>query len=224
MMKKQMIFMAAMVLVASTAFAGMGSGGGMGGNGNDNGMPGRPGNSGGMGAGMGPGAATITVADDGTVLTVRRTAGDPEVPGSGTIELVAISPTGGILWTWSASGAIHALEVSGSTVLVSSTDGLLTGTPGTPGSGEQASSILHALALSSGAELWALELDGRLMSLEPSANVIYAIVVSHDWTEGTEIVPRGGMNGPGAGMGTGEIELVAISYQGVVSWTISLNP
>jgi len=37
--------------------------------------------------------------------------------------------------------------------------------------------------------------------------------------EGTEIVPRGG----GYGTGTGDIKLYAISYQGVVSWTLDLN-
>lgn len=216
-MKKQMILFAAMILVASTAFAGMG---GMGGNG----MPGRPGNNGpGVGIGMGPaGGASLVVADDGTVLTIKRIPGDPEVPASGTIEVVAISPTGGELWTWTAPGAVHAIEVSGTTVLVSSRNADEVMTPGEPGSGQHASSLLYALALASGAELWTLEIEGHLMNLEPAANVIYAVVADHDAVDGNEIVPRGG-HGPGAGMGTGEITLYAISYQGVVSWTVALN-
>lgn len=219
-MKKEMILFAAMVLVASTAFAGMG------GNHGGNGMPGRPGgDGGGPGVGMGPaGGMSLTVADDGTVLTIKRTPGDPAVPGSGTIELVAIAPTGGVLWSWTAPGAIHTLAIGGGTVLVSTIDGGEVVTPGVPGSGQGQDSILYALALTSGAELWTLEIEGRILTLEPAANVIYAVVVDHEVVEGTEIVPRGGMNGPGVGQGTGEITLYAISYQGVVSWTVDLNP
>jgi hypothetical protein len=212
-MRKQMILLAVMLLAATTAVAGMGNNGG--------GAPGRPGNGGtgvGLGPAAGPGGWDLTVAADGTVLTVTRTGGDPAVPGSGTIELVAISPTGGTLWTWTSPGAIHALEIGGSTVLVSTVEPTQAGTAGVPGSGQQANSVLHALALTSGATLWTLEVDGRILRLEPAANVIYAIVADHELVEGTEIVPRGGMRG------TGEINLVAISYQGVVSWTVPLHP
>lgn len=215
-MKERTIFFAVMILAASTAFAGMGGGG--------HGMPGRPGNNDGGGAGMGPaGGAGLVVADDGTVLTIKRTPGDAAVPGSGTIELIAIAPTGGVLWSWAAPAAVHELEVAGTTVLVSSIDADAAMTPGVPGSGHGANGLLHALALTSGAELWTLELEGHVMSLEASPNVIYAIVADHDAVEGTEIVPRGGAHGPGPGMGTGEITLYAISYQGVVSWTLALN-
>lgn len=217
-MTRQTIFFAAVMLVASTAFAGMG--GGMGGNG----MPVRPGHGGGPGAGIGPASdAILTVADDGTVLTIKRTPGDPAVPGSGTLELVAIAPTGGILWSWVAPGGIQELEVAGNTVLVSSIDGDQVVTPREPGSGLDLNSVLYALALSSGAELWTLEVEGHIMNLEASANVIYAVVADHDVVDGTAIVPRGGGSGPGVGMGTGEITLYAISYQGVVSWTMPLN-
>jgi hypothetical protein len=217
-MKKQLILFAAVILVASSAFAGMG---GMGGNG----MPGRPGNNnGGVGAGMGPaGGANLVVADDGTVLTIKRTPGDPEVPGSGTIELIAVAPTGGVLWSWTAPAAIHVLDIAGNTVLVSSIDADAVMTPGVPGSGQGHASVLYALALASGAELWTLEFEGHVMSLESAPDVIYAVVADHDAVEGTGIVPRGGAHGPGPGMGAGEITLYAISYQGVVSWTVALN-
>lgn len=210
-MKKNLIYFAAMMLVTTAAFAGMGG----------HGTPGRPGNgmpggNGGMGIGAGPaGMMDLVVADDGTVLTIKRTPGDPAVPGSGTIELVAIAPTGSVLWSWTTPGAIHVLEVSGTTVLVSTVDA--NATPGDPAYG--ANSMLHALALYSGAELWTLEVEGRIHNVEPTANVIYAIV--SEQTESTNIVPRGSANGPGPG--AGEITLYAISYQGVVNWTVSLN-
>jgi len=232
-MKKQAIIIAAFLLTASTALAGGGTmGGGMPGHGTPgNGMPGRPGTPGGMmpgGFGGGMNGMNLVVADNGTVLTIRHTVGEVDVPGSGMTEVVAVAPTGGTLWTWEAEGGIHQLDVAGDLVLVSSVAWDDDHVPGTPGSGMENGSILYALAIHSGAELWQVAFDGRVMNLEPSTNAIYAVVGDYDFEAGTigEIIPRGGMH-PGQpgqpGQGMGELELVAISLDGSILWTTALN-
>ena len=226
-MKKNVVIIATMFLAASTAFAGMG-GGGMGGGPTGDGSHGMPGRTGGqmpgqMGNGMN--GMDLTVADDGTVFTIRRVADEADVPASNTVEVVAISPTGGTLWTWTSNGGVHQIEIAGNMVLVSSMDAELDHVPGEPQEGMENGSILYALAIHSGAELWQLPFDGRLMNLEPSANVIYAVAIDHDFETGTntDIIPRGGMHDPGTGQGMGSAKLFAISLDGNVAWTVSLN-
>jgi len=221
MTRKIVIIAALLMLTSPTALADGGHmGDGM------HGMPGRPGYTGSVMSGMGFGAGmALTVADDGTVLTIRHIAGDPQVPGSDSTEVVAISPTGGALWTWETHEAVLQLELAGRLVLVSSIERPDVVEPGTPQDGMEHDSILHALAIRSGAELWQLPLEGRIMSLEAAADMIYAVVVDHDFDASGNggIVPRGGMHPGEPGQGTGAVELVAVSLDGTVVWKVGLN-
>ncbi len=216
-----MIILGALLVAASTASAGMG-GGPIG-----NGMPGRPdGSAGHIPAALSGGTSgmALIVGDDGTVFTIRRIAGDPEAPGSGSMEVIAVSTSGTTLWTWTADGGVHGLEIAGDLVLVCSTEADVGHVPGTPHGGMENDSILHALAISSGTEVWQLGIEGKLMMIESSANVIYAVMAEHDLAGNSgDIVPRGGMHPPNAGQGMGNLKLLAITFDGSVKWTLGLN-
>lgn len=216
-MKRIGLMSLAVVLMAAMAFANMnGSAGGMGG-------------------------VDLVVAPDGTVVTVRG-AGDVEAGEMMGREVVAVSPTGSILWSWSGDDPVHRIHVAGQLVLAA------TGTGMGDGMGYEGDELgleggLAALALGSGAELWNVDLPGVVTSIASTTSQIYVLV--HERVESgmgmqTASRQRGAMHGPGMpppgtnptnpgmdphqpGGGMGDATLVAISYDGTILWTLSLN-
>lgn len=168
---------------------------------------------------MGGGMMQPVVAADGTVLVTKVTQ---EADSIWHQDIVAITPAGTVAWSWRAPNVAHSITLADNLVIVSGWN-MTTSMPMIGGSSE-----LTALSLSNGTVAWKLTLDGVAMSLEPSANQIYAVVV-----KGRTRATGGGMGGGNMGGGGGMMNppitsymdrsLVAISKSGALLWTVPLG-
>lgn len=183
-MKKAMILTAIVLAAAALAFADVPGNGVMGG-------------------------TNLVVAPDGTAITVQRIAtSDPNTPM--TSQVVAVAPTGAVVWSWATPGGVHDISLSGSMVLVSTGLGL----NAQPSGPATYAGSLTALSLSSGAVVWSVDLGGVVVDIEPTATQIYALIHERDTTAAanaqmTSTSSRGhgaqmpGMGNPGTGNPSG---------------------
>jgi outer membrane protein assembly factor BamB len=158
------------------------------------------------GGGMQGMEMTLPVADDGTVLVVRRA-------GSSTVatELAAVRPSGTVAWTHAFENAnVASIEIVGTNVVIASHGLSAATTPAIVGH-------LVALSIASGAQQWKLDLDGYAMGLTPFDGGMYVLVVKPAIQTRT---PGSGM--PGGDMTRGRT-LVAIGNDGKVAWSLPLN-
>lgn len=193
-MKRVLIAIFAVTLIAGTAMAQHGRGVGMG--------PGA-GMGPGQGAGMGPGGPDHDGAFGGPAFvgsdgTLYLTKGTTDSAGTTTVQLAAVRPTGTIAWTATLpTGGRGHLVLSGSNLITVSettaTDGTVTST-------------LTAISTASGATVWTRTIAGRAGELIPFSGGTYAIVVTPAATTGA----------------TATRSLVAIGNDGSVLWTLAL--
>lgn len=209
--------LAALALCLSAPAAAQ-MGGGMGGGGNGGGM------GGGMGSGNGDmgsmgmsgdmgGMDRVLVTPEGIAITVvRKSAAGQATPS--TLQIVALSSSGSVLWRWDASASVHQLELAGDLVLVSqATTGMNTGSTMTP------TGSLVALRSSSGVEAWRYTPEGIVGNIEVSSDRIYALVVKATGSTG-----NGGHMGSGGSTGSQmSRSLVVLDIQGRVLWSFSLD-
>jgi outer membrane protein assembly factor BamB len=113
------------------------------------------------------------VAPDGTVL-VKRPVFSPT--NGMTVDLVAVSPSGVMRWTWESGAAMHSMAVSETRVFVA---GSVARQPSTPmmGRGTNAQEVV-ALALGTGAVQWRRELGGPISGVEVSSDRVYVVLGS----------------------------------------------
>ena len=176
------------------------------------------------GAAMGMNMETLLVANDGTVITVRHT---PPVTSqdSPTVEVVAISSSKSILWTWEAQYGARVLTLDQNRVIVATH---------TAGDGQPNHlSRLAALSLQTGEVAWEVELEGVIHDVEPGIGMLYVLLVSPSGYQNSGRGSGGhgpGMPGtpPGSGGGPygpadGSRTLVGIGENGTVVWTLELT-
>jgi hypothetical protein len=178
---KTAVIAAALVLVSTFAMAQ--GHGGMGGSGGSGGMGGSVGN-GGMGGSVGNGSMGgsedfgrggdegLLFGADGTVYIVHSTS-----TTTTAAEMVAIGPSGVVVWRSVMTSGRGHLVLSGSN-LINVTGNAATATTA-------ATSTLTAMSAATGTQVWTLTLDGRVGELRPFSGGTYAVVVAPAATAGT---------------------------------------
>ena len=111
------------------------------------------------------------VAPDGTVL-VKRPAFSSA--GGMSVDLVAVSPSGVIRWTWESGAAMHSVAASESRVFVTGSVSRQASFP-MMGRGANAQEVV-ALALGTGAVQWRQELAGPISAVEVSKDRLYVVL------------------------------------------------
>lgn len=147
------------------------------------------------GPGRGPeDGGHLSVAADGTVIVTRAAASSTST--NRVSEVVAIR-NGAIVWSATLPSPRTEVEISGSQVIevIESTASGVT-TPST---------TLTALAVSNGAQVWTLNINGRVTDLTPFSGGTYAVVIIPATTTG----------------GTATRNLVAISSSGTILSTVA---
>lgn len=166
-----------------------------GGNGAGTAGPGGPGGPG--------GAGQFLVAPDGKALLVDRTTTTSGSTTTTTSQLVAISTSGTVAWTWTPPAEIREIALP---------TGLVVVTAVTPGTSSAASTAqLVALNLGSGAQVWSLPVDGMIHDLEVTSTGLLGIVSKSVAATGT------------ATQGTVSRSLVSINLSGSIVWTLALD-
>lgn len=179
------------------------------------------------------------VAPDGTVLTLRS---DQAQNGMGTpmqgggMELVAIDPSGAIIWSYEAGGGVHDAIFVDNLVVLAVVDGGQYGW--WDGAGDEVSTKLVALTLAAGTTAWELELEAVVRNLEASTDRIYAVTGMHGSaaSSNSSNTTRRGTRHPGHGSGQpgnpgtnpgngccGEQILFAVGLDGSLLWSLPLN-
>ncbi|MBI2214901.1 MAG: hypothetical protein HYU52_14740 [Acidobacteria bacterium] len=187
--------------------------GGMGGgNGSGSGMG--MGNGSGAGSGMGPrgegmgGFPSVVVGTDGSAYLLRHLEAD----ATGQFEVVSIRATGVTGWTYKLPALGMAdLVLSGTNVVAIQ----VAGGYGQNGTATAAiTSKLIGLSQASGSALWTRDIEGHVSSATAFSGGLYLTVVKPA-TDATGT--------PAPGSGTGVRSLVAVSNDGAILWTITLN-
>lgn len=177
--------------------------------------------------------ADPVIAPDGTVLTLR--SGEDHEPGSGMMhgeegmDLIAVTPSGSIAWTYEAGGGIHDIAIVNDLVVIAVVQGDPYGW--WDGVDDESTSKVVAVTLAGGTAVWELELEEVVRSLEATTDRIYAVSGMHGEHQG--MIGRsirhpghGAGHGPGDGPGdggTGARSLFAIGLDGSLLWTVPLD-
>ena len=148
------------------------------------------------------------VAPDGTVVVKR-----PAVSLTGmTMDLVAVSPSGAVRWTWESAAVMHAIVLSETRVFVAVSASRPASHP-MAGRGAQAEEVA-ALTLATGAVQWKQQLPGPVAGIEAAGDRVYALLSAGSSTS------RGHMFRDTAGPAT----LVALdAATGAILWTTPLQ-
>lgn len=199
---------------------------------------------GGMGAGgMMGGSGMLVVADDGSVLVTEMGMGGGHMGGGDALdrELVNVGPDGQERWRASFDDGWPTRPVTdGDLVVVALTDDWWMGHGG-PGDGgwdhhggpgiagrhdddPGAGATLVALSLSTGQELWTLEVDGDMASMPQFTDDgarLYLTVRDHDGDHvGDGPMRQGDSPGPGMLMSS---TLLAVDRDGTLLWSLDLG-
>ncbi|MCU1244611.1 MAG: hypothetical protein JWN02_521 [Acidobacteria bacterium] len=166
-MKRLLIAVFAMTLVAGAAAANEGHGGGPG-----------PGNNGPADLGRDGGEHGAIVGSDGTVYVVKATSTTTNGSTTVTRQVVAIRSTGTTAWTVTLPAGARDLELSGSNLLT------VTESSTTTGGITTATSTLTAISTNSGATAWTRTIDGRVGELTPFSGGTYVFVTKPATTSG----------------------------------------
>jgi hypothetical protein len=159
-MKRVLIALLTLTMVAGAAYAGPGGGGARGGRGPEG------------GAGDDHRGGGVIVGDNGTVFVTRLVT--DATAGTTSTQIVAINAAGTTVWTASLAERRGHLVLSGSNLLSvtdSSTDTAV-------------SSTITAISTATGAQSWTVTLNGRITELEPFSGGTYAIVIVPPATAG----------------------------------------
>jgi len=140
-------------------------------------------------------SGSLDVASDGTVIITRATA--TSTRANPAAEIVAIR-NGAIAWTAALPSARTRTEISG-TQVIEVTDTTASGA-------SSPTTTLTALSISTGAQAWTLNITGHVTDLTPFSGGTYAVVIIPAATSG----------------GTATRNLVAISGNGTVLWTVAI--
>jgi outer membrane protein assembly factor BamB len=150
------------------------------------------------------------VAPDGTVLVKRP---DFSLTNGMTVDLVAVSPSGVMRWTWQSGAAMHSVAVSETRVFVAGTVARQAPAP-VMGRGANAQEVV-ALALGTGAVQWRQELAGPISAVTVSDDRVYVVLNA------------GGLSSsmPHMGRGTSaQTTLVALNAAtGAILWSVTLQ-
>jgi hypothetical protein len=151
-MKRVLVALLTLTMLAGAAYAGPGGGGARGGHGPE-------------GAGDDLRGGGVIVADNGTVFVTRLVT--DSTAGTTSTQIVAINAAGTTVWSATLSDRRGHLVLSGSNLLSvtdSSTDTAV-------------SSTITAISTATGAQAWTVTLNGRIAELEPFSGGTYAIVI-----------------------------------------------
>ncbi len=152
----------------------------------------------------GPGGRPVLVAPDGSAVYVKTTTTTSDSTTTTTQQLVDISTTGAVAWTWTPPAAIH--DIVFPTGLVA-----MTAVPRPTSSTSTVTSQVIALNLSTGAQAWTASFDGVVSDLEVSTIGLLCTVSKYTAPSGS------------SRQGTVSRSLVALSLTGNTLWTYSLD-
>jgi outer membrane protein assembly factor BamB len=150
------------------------------------------------------------VAPDGTVLVKRPVFSSTN---GMTVDLVAVSPSGVMRWTWQSGAAMHSLAVSDTRVYVVASVARPASTP-MMGRGANAQEVV-ALALGTGAVQWRRELAGSISGVEVSDDRLYVLLNANRSSSSVPHMSRAVPDPPA---------LVALdAATGAIVWSVTLQ-
>jgi outer membrane protein assembly factor BamB len=195
------------------------------------------GGMGGMGSGgMMGGSGMLVIADDGSVLVAEMGMGGGMMGGSGDLEreLVNVGPDGAERWRVSFDeGWPMRPATDGDLVVLPLTDGWWMGDGGMGDGGwghghgkteDERQVTLVALRLSTGQELWRLDLEGEMLSTPQFAEDGLRMYLTVGEMNGDHV--GGGPTRQGDAAGAGMMmtnTLFAVDRTGTVLWTLDLD-